>query len=168
MTAPTASSMYGSAMPLKGHDSVKQRLAQFRSEKAAEQQSQTAAPQASTTDVTKPRMETLERGAEKRTTSRSKADVVVPTTELLWWSRLPLWVKVSAWVASAVFAEYVGELRAFLVIAGLIVVYAYTRETTRRPGELSAYSVFNKGQKKIDGTFDYADFEKSLRSGGPI
>jgi hypothetical protein len=46
--------------------------------------------------------------------------------------------------------------------------YAYTRESTRKPGDKSAYSVFNPGCERIDGTFDYDKFEKSLRSGGVV
>mmetsp|Transcript_35782 Transcript_35782/g.107587 ORF Transcript_35782/g.107587 Transcript_35782/m.107587 type:complete len:163 (-) Transcript_35782:444-932(-) len=103
---------------------------------------------------------------------RQRGGIAAVAEPLPWWlqqwSALPLGVKVAVWLVAALAADRMGELRAFFVLAGLVAVYAHTRESTRRPGDKSAYSVFNKNCDKIDGTFDYNDFEKSLRSGGVV
>ncbi|XP_077299738.1 SAYSVFN motif domain containing 1 [Arctopsyche grandis] len=53
----------------------------------------------------------------------------------------------------------------FFVLSALVFIYANTRTRTRRYGEVSAYSVFNKDCKTIDGQLTAEQFEKELRFG---
>lgn len=156
------------------HESIKQRLARFRSEKQAEQlvSGESQPNRTAKQDCAAKNQAEVNVKQKSDTTPVARRTIRLSETnqpaELEWWTRLPLWLKVTVWVLVGVAADFVGELRAFFVVAGLVGIYAYTRESTRRPGEKSAYSVFNKGFEKIDGTFDYNDFERSLRSGGPV
>lgn len=53
----------------------------------------------------------------------------------------------------------------FFVLSALIFIFVNTRTRTRRYGEVSAYSVFNKDCKTIDGQLTAEQFEKELRYG---
>eukprot|EP00038_Savillea_parva_P009919 m.186669 g.186669 ORF g.186669 m.186669 type:complete len:160 (+) comp16855_c0_seq1:1480-1959(+) len=149
-------------------EQIKQRLARFREEKAAQPPTQPSSSDAAHPTASQAPTTTHPPTAQPTKTKTATSQHATTTTDLQWWTQLPLWVKVVTWVTAAGLAEYLGEMRAFLVIAGFVVIYAYTRETTRRPGDKSAYSVFNRNCEKIDGTFDYNEFEKSLRRGGPV
>ncbi|XP_055642903.1 SAYSvFN domain-containing protein 1 [Toxorhynchites rutilus septentrionalis] len=49
----------------------------------------------------------------------------------------------------------------FLMISALVAIYFNTR-TERTPGEISAYSVFNKDCESIDGTLKAEQFEREI------
>ena len=53
----------------------------------------------------------------------------------------------------------------FFIVSLFYLIYATMENNAqfRRKGELSAYSVFNKGQKRLAGTFDVEQFERELR-----
>ncbi|XP_045533030.1 uncharacterized protein LOC123720463 [Pieris brassicae] len=53
----------------------------------------------------------------------------------------------------------------FFVISVLIGIYVNTSTRPKRKGEISAYSVFNKNCKSIDGTLKAEQFEKEIRYG---
>ncbi|XP_022121392.2 uncharacterized protein LOC110997513 [Pieris rapae] len=53
----------------------------------------------------------------------------------------------------------------FFVISVLIGIYLNTSTRPKRKGEISAYSVFNKNCKSIDGTLKAEQFEKEIRYG---
>lgn len=92
----------------------------------------------------------------------------VAAAPLAWWSVLPLWQKAASWGTSLGAALIVDALQTWIIVAGFVLVYVYTREDTaknRQPGQKSAYSVFNEGCEKIDGTYDAEQFDKGLRSG---
>jgi hypothetical protein len=50
----------------------------------------------------------------------------------------------------------------FLIVSMLLGVCLNTRTRPRKPGEASAYSVFNKDCESLDGTFKAEMFEKQL------
>ena len=52
----------------------------------------------------------------------------------------------------------------FVVMTG--IVRLFMNLGTRKKGELSAYSIFNKGGKKLAGTFDVGQIEQNLRGAG--
>ncbi|XP_056344187.1 SAYSvFN domain-containing protein 1 isoform X2 [Oenanthe melanoleuca] len=78
------------------------------------------------------------------------------------WAR-PLLLKVLLWaVLLALFAELELGLP-FFVLSLLYWMYAGTRgPAERRPGELSAYSVFNPGCAAIAGTLTAEQLEREL------
>lgn len=78
------------------------------------------------------------------------------------WAR-PLLLKVLLWaVLLALFAELELGLPYF-VLSLLYWMYAGTRgPAERRPGELSAYSVFNPGCAAIAGTLTAEQLEREL------
>ncbi|XP_071432847.1 SAYSvFN domain-containing protein 1 [Pithys albifrons albifrons] len=81
------------------------------------------------------------------------------------WAR-PLLLKVLLWaVLLALFAELELGLP-FFVLSLLYWMYAGTRgPAERRPGELSAYSVFNPGCTAIAGTLTAEQLERELHYG---
>lgn len=50
----------------------------------------------------------------------------------------------------------------YLLISSLIIMYLNTRTKPKRKGEVSAYSVFNKDCKSINGTLNAEQLEKQL------
>ncbi|XP_022902592.1 SAYSvFN domain-containing protein 1 [Onthophagus taurus] len=53
----------------------------------------------------------------------------------------------------------------YLILSALIGIYLNTRTKPKRPGEISAYSVFNRNCKSIDGTLKAEQFEREIRYG---
>ncbi|XP_049306248.1 SAYSvFN domain-containing protein 1 isoform X1 [Bactrocera dorsalis] len=53
----------------------------------------------------------------------------------------------------------------YLMISALIGIYLNTRTTPKNTNEISAYSVFNKNCKSIDGTLKAEQFELEIRCG---
>ncbi|XP_076750788.1 SAYSVFN motif domain containing 1 [Xylocopa sonorina] len=53
----------------------------------------------------------------------------------------------------------------YFVLSTLIFIWFNTRSKPKKPGELSAYSVFNPDCKAIDGTLDASQFEREIRFG---
>lgn len=53
----------------------------------------------------------------------------------------------------------------YLLLSGLIGMYANTRTRPKRRNEISAYSVFNKNCESIPGTLKAEQFEKEMRYG---
>jgi len=45
----------------------------------------------------------------------------------------------------------------YLTLSGIVAIFLNTSKKLKLPGELSAYSVFNPGQQKIQGTFNDKD-----------
>ncbi|NWU08834.1 SMDC1 protein, partial [Cephalopterus ornatus] len=84
------------------------------------------------------------------------------------WAR-PLLLKVLLWaVLLALFAELELGLPYF-VLSLLYWMYACTRgPAERRPGELSAYSVFNPGCTAIAGTLTAEQLERELHYGPAV
>ena len=50
----------------------------------------------------------------------------------------------------------------YLVVSALFGIYLNTRTRSKRPNEISAYSVFNKNCESIDGTLNAEQFEREL------
>ncbi|CAG9860565.1 unnamed protein product [Phyllotreta striolata] len=53
----------------------------------------------------------------------------------------------------------------FFIVSCLVGIYLNTRTSPKRKGEISAYSVFNKDCKSIDGTLKAEQFEREIRFG---
>ncbi|KAF5294043.1 hypothetical protein FQR65_LT10946, partial [Abscondita terminalis] len=53
----------------------------------------------------------------------------------------------------------------YLVTSALVGIYLNTRTSKRKKNEISAYSVFNKNCKSIDGTLTAEQFEREIRMG---
>lgn len=53
----------------------------------------------------------------------------------------------------------------YLILSGLIGIYVNTRTGPKTKDEISAYSVFNKDCKSIDGTLKAEQFEREIRYG---
>lgn len=50
----------------------------------------------------------------------------------------------------------------YLIISSIVIMYLNTRTKPKRKGEVSAYSVFNRNCKSIDGTLKAEQLEKQL------
>lgn len=53
----------------------------------------------------------------------------------------------------------------YFIVSTLIFICLNTRSRPKKPGELSAYSVFNPNCKVIEGTLDASQFEREIRYG---
>ncbi|XP_050510600.1 uncharacterized protein LOC126887234 [Diabrotica virgifera virgifera] len=53
----------------------------------------------------------------------------------------------------------------FFLVSCLVAMYMNTRTRPKKKGEVSAYSVFNKDCKSIDGTLKAEQFEREIRYG---
>ncbi|XP_034176807.1 SAYSVFN motif domain containing 1 [Osmia lignaria lignaria] len=53
----------------------------------------------------------------------------------------------------------------YFVLSTLVFIWLNTGSKPKKPGELSAYSVFNPDCKAIEGTLDASQFEREIRYG---
>ncbi|XP_003696768.1 uncharacterized protein LOC100866900 [Apis florea] len=53
----------------------------------------------------------------------------------------------------------------YFIVSTLIFICLNTRSRPKKPGEISAYSVFNPNCKAIEGTLDASQFEREIRYG---
>lgn len=75
-----------------------------------------------------------------------------------WYSALKLVLWITAWQLF-VYIEF-GSF--FIVMTGICLIFLNLGEK-RDPSELSAYSVFNRGQKRLPGTMTAEQFEHEIR-----
>ena len=69
------------------------------------------------------------------------------------------------WILLWFFFVEVGFGAIYFIVSLLFFIVVSLRGSRRRPGEPSAYSVFNKGCEAIDGTLSAEQFERELRYG---
>ena len=86
-----------------------------------------------------------------------------PTTEAFSWWLFAL--KTLLWLLLFGFFIQVEFGMVFLVSSGLYFMYASLRGSQRKPGEKSAYSVFNKNFERIEGTLSADQLEREIRYG---
>lgn len=71
----------------------------------------------------------------------------------------------SLWVFLFILAIHVEFGAVYFAISLLYIIWANTRTSAKRPGEVSAYSVFNPNCEAIDGTLNAEQFEREIRYG---
>ena len=54
----------------------------------------------------------------------------------------------------------------WIILTGFAIIYLNLSTEARKPGELSAYSVFNEGFQRIMGDLDAEQIDQQLRRGG--
>jgi hypothetical protein len=86
-------------------------------------------------------------------------------TEKNWRDYIPLGLKVLLWLCLGKFFIEIGFGAVYFVVSCSYLMYTNTQTEPRRRGQLSAYSVFNPNQERLDGTFTAEQFEKELRMG---
>lgn len=69
------------------------------------------------------------------------------------------------WAVSYVIAIEYEFGAVYFILSALAFIGLNTRSRPKKPGELSAYSVFNPDCKAIEGTIDAAQFEREIRYG---
>uniref|UniRef100_A0A0K8VFQ5 SAYSvFN domain-containing protein 1 n=1 Tax=Bactrocera latifrons TaxID=174628 RepID=A0A0K8VFQ5_BACLA len=69
------------------------------------------------------------------------------------------------WITLYVIAIKLQFGTVYLMISALMGIYLNTRSTPKITNEISAYSVFNKNCKSIDGTLKAEQFEQEIRYG---
>ena len=86
--------------------------------------------------------------------------------------RLLKFLIASMWRKIAIFAVgfYIFSLYGFshlwLLLTGFSIIYINLSDEARKPGELSAYNIFNVGFKRIIGDLDADQIDQQLRHGG--
>jgi len=75
-----------------------------------------------------------------------------------------LWIKLCVWAILWWLTIRIEFGTVFLICSAFYAIFASLGE--RREGELSAYSVFNKGMVALPGTFSAGEIDRSLRGGG--
>ena len=78
-----------------------------------------------------------------------------------------LFLRIILWFALLVFFILIEFAAVFIVFTLFYIMYVNMRSggESKKPGELSAYSVFNPNCERLDGTFTAEQFEKELRYG---
>ena len=66
-------------------------------------------------------------------------------------SHIVLGIKIIVWVAGLYISTNWNAQNLYFIISGIFFIFRNLGK--RKPGELSAYSVFNKNFKKIAGSF---------------
>ncbi|XP_059478145.1 SAYSvFN domain-containing protein 1 [Neocloeon triangulifer] len=69
------------------------------------------------------------------------------------------------WLTLLLISHQLGLALAFCVISAIVFIFLCTKTTPRKPGEPSAYSVFNPNCESIDGTLKAEQFEREIRYG---
>lgn len=133
-------------------DEVRSRLAAYREEKA---QVEVAPPHVK---------EHQDRVVvDKRAENKPAIDDGGNTNKSSWWITI---LKIVLWLLVWGFFIEVEFGAVYLVVSALAFIVLSLRGGKRRaPGELSAYSVFNKNLETIEGTLSAEQFEKELRYG---
>ncbi|XP_045170178.2 SAYSvFN domain-containing protein 1-like [Mercenaria mercenaria] len=98
-------------------------------------------------------------------TTSSYQEHIDGLSEKNWRDYIPLGLKVLLWLCLWKFFIEVGFGAVYFVVSCSYLMYKNTRTEPRQRGQLSAYSVFNPNQERLDGTFTAEQFEKELRLG---
>ncbi len=72
-------------------------------------------------------------------------------------------VKLAMWTVAQVIFVKVGFGAVFFATSAFAFIWLNLGNERRRPGRMSAYSVFNPGFENIQGTFTAQQFEQELR-----
>ncbi len=127
-------------------EEVKSRLAAYRLEKEKLTEA--------TNQVHKTNTDTIPEQEQKQ------SEITITTN---WWI---ISLKILLWTLMWGFFIEIEFGLAYVAISGLVFIVASLRGGKKRaPGELSAYSVFNKNFEAIEGTLSADQFEKELRYG---
>jgi len=86
-----------------------------------------------------------------------------PSSPRDWKAYIPLSLKALVWILLWKFFISIGFGAVYFIVTGSVFMYFNTG--TRARGTLSAYSVFNPNQERLDGTFTAEQFEGQLRGG---
>lgn len=65
------------------------------------------------------------------------------------------------WICVLLTAGYFDMLQLYMM--GTITYMMFSNLGTRKPGEISAYSVYNRGGRRLLGAFDHEQYENELR-----
>lgn len=82
-----------------------------------------------------------------------------------WRDYIQLGLKIGLWLCLWKFCIEIGFGAVYFVVSCSYLMYRNTGTGPRERGQLSAYSVFNPNQERLDGTFTAEQFEKELRMG---
>ena len=77
-------------------------------------------------------------------------------------------LKVAFWFSLWMFFIKIEFGAVFFALSLIVILYYSMSYDSRGKDEMSAYSVFNKDFKRLDGTFTAEQFDKSLRKGGGL
>lgn len=91
------------------------------------------------------------------------ADADAPKTDYL--THLTRIAYVLLWITCWAIAIELQFGIVFLLVSAIAGIYYNTRTAPRRRGEVSAYSVFNRDCRAIDGTLKAEQFEQEIRYG---
>lgn len=86
-------------------------------------------------------------------------------TDTSWKPRFLLVLYIVLWFVLWKFFIAIEFGAVYFIVSVSYICYKNTRTGPRDPTKLSAYSVFNANQERLDGTFTTEQFEKELRFG---
>ncbi len=79
------------------------------------------------------------------------------------------WLVFSAWALLQLLFNRLEFGVVFFCVSLIGFVFATLNyESTRKEGQLSAYSVFNPDNQRLPGTYDPTEYERMLRAGGGL
>ena len=71
-------------------------------------------------------------------------------------------VRTLVWICLFAFFVHIEFGMVYFMVSGLVIMYYSMKKRQRRPGEPSAYSVFNRHMQRITGTFMAKPLEQQL------
>lgn len=89
-----------------------------------------------------------------------------PIIENVPWTKIDyaiLAVKILMWIIGQVVFVKIGFGAVYFATSAFALIWLNLGTNRRKPGEMSAYSVFNPGCKSIDGTLTAEQFEAEIR-----
>ncbi|XP_026333293.1 SAYSvFN domain-containing protein 1 [Hyposmocoma kahamanoa] len=96
----------------------------------------------------------------------SELESVAEETQESWRYFIVKWsLYTIIWITLFAFFLNVGFGAVFFVISALVFICINTRTKRKKPGEISAYSVFNEDCKSIDGTLNAEELQRQMMFG---
>lgn len=148
---------------------IQNRLEAYRRQKAAEKEE---TPPKEVTDVATdavlppPHLAATGNGQNRvAVTSSIENEEETVTNETQPFNWLTFTLKLLLWVLLFGLFIEIGFGQVYFIASGLFFMVYFLKGSRRRRGELSAYSVFNKNQERLDGTFSAEQIERELRYG---
>nr|ACO15480.1 C6orf64 [Caligus clemensi] len=104
-----------------------------------------------------------------RPDAKEEEEDIIPIEEIDYkWRKIDfviLALKLSLWGSLWVMANNYELGLCFIILSGFLFIYVNLSDRQKRPSERSAYSVFNRGCRSLDGALTAEHFEKAIGKG---
>lgn len=149
---------------------TKEELREYRRRREEEEAAKAAAAAAAAAAVPSPTSSPAPQPNASVDANAAAGEAAAPTMldHVVLGLALGTWLKTLIWLLLLLVFIELEFAAVFLCASGLLGMYLFTEHNRhrRKPGELSAYSVFNANHERIAGTFDVEEYENVMRYAG--